>query len=54
MEELNNNWDDILQDSIQYPVETFGSAESISALHAYDFEIGSTVWGLQSVIRPLS
>jgi hypothetical protein len=50
MEELNNNWDDILHDAIQYPVETFGNSESISALHAYDIEIGSTIWGLQSVI----
>jgi hypothetical protein len=49
MEEINNNWDDILHDTIQYPADPFGSAEGISALQAYDIEIGSGLWGSQSV-----
>jgi hypothetical protein len=49
MEGIDNNWDDLLHDSLQYPVDTLGHPESINALHAYDLELGSGLWTGHSV-----
>ena len=35
--------------SFQYSVDTFRHSESISELHAYDFELGSQFSGSQTV-----
>jgi hypothetical protein len=53
MEGIDNHWDELLHDSFQYPVDTLGHPEGISALHAYDFELGSQFWGSQAVIALL-
>lgn len=50
MEGIDSNWDDLLHDSYQYTVGTLGHPESINALNAYDLELGSGLWGAQSVI----
>lgn len=50
MEGIDSNWDDLLHDSFHYTVDTLGHPESINALHAYDLELGSGLWGAQSVI----
>jgi hypothetical protein len=49
MEGIDNHWDELLHDSFQYSVDTLGHPESISALHAYDFELGTQFWGSQTV-----
>ena len=49
MEGIDSNWDDLLHDSLQYTVDTLGHPESITALHAYDLELSSGLWGAQSV-----
>ena len=50
MEGIDNNWDELLHDTFHYPVDTLGHPESISALHAYDFELGSGFWASQAVL----
>jgi hypothetical protein len=49
MEGIDNHWDELLHDTFQYSVDTLGHPESISALHAYDFELGTQFWGSQTV-----
>ena len=52
MEVIESNWDELLNDSLGYTVDTLGHPESITALHAYDLELSSGLWGAQSVENP--
>jgi len=45
LEAIDNNWDDILQAALQYPVDSFGRDSS----HTYESDLGAGIWGSQSV-----
>ena len=45
LEAIENNWDDILHEALQYPVDTFGR----DALQSYELDLGGSLWGSQSV-----
>jgi hypothetical protein len=49
MEGIDSNWDENLHDSLHFAVDALGHPESIAASHAYDLELGSGLWGTQSV-----
>jgi hypothetical protein len=46
---MENNWDELLHDSIHYPVEAMTQPDSIGSLQTFDFDLGSGLWGHQSV-----
>jgi hypothetical protein len=49
MEGIDSNWDELFHDSFHYTVDTLAHPESIAALHAYDHELSSGLWGAQPV-----
>lgn len=48
MEAIENNWDDILHEGFQYPVDTFVR----DPLQSYELDLGGGLWGSQSVATP--
>ena len=47
---MESHWDELLHDSIQYPVDVTTHTQSIGSLQTFDFDLGSGLWD-QSV-RP--
>lgn len=45
LEVIESNWDDILQETFQYPVETFVR----DPLQSYEVDLGAGLWTSQSV-----
>lgn len=48
LEAIENNWDDILHESFQYPVDTFVR----DPLQSYEIEMDAGLWTSQSVPTP--